>query len=160
MTINSNQSTNQFNSNDWHKIKAGLINTIEQYLTEKRKGQVCDDTITGAVLYFLGSWYYPDNLYDYKMASVSALRTFASNDVATILTQKMGEYYYDNLCKMLEGIVRLCCTINCDIFRAELDYINWSLANLSDASIDSIKNEKEQYERKLKNYQEDKMKSS
>lgn len=157
MNNNSNQSTKQLNSNDWYQIKRELINIIELYLTENRKGQACDDTITGAVWYFLGAWEYTDKLYDYKMASVSALCVLASPHVGTILTQKMGEYNYDNLCKMLEGMVKFCCTIkNCEMFMAELDHIKWNLADHSDSPTQSIKNAKEKYAGKLKKIMETK----
>jgi len=161
MNNNNNQSTKQINSTDWHEIRGGLITIIDQYLIEQRKGQVCDDSITGAVWYFFGAREYTDKLYEYKIASVSALRAFASTDVGTILTQKMGEYNYDILCQMLEGLVKFCCTIkDCEMFMAELDHIQWNLAYYSDSTIESIKKAKEEYERKLKNLMEYKSKST
>lgn len=146
----------QINSNEWYQIKEELETIIERYLTEKRKGILYDEEITIAVWYLVGSWEYYDNLDDYKYASVSALRVFASTNVPTILRQEMGEYYFEALCKMLEGMVEFCCTIkDDDLFMAELDQIRWGAANNSNMAIEIIKHVKNEYEQKLKNQEEE-----
>lgn len=156
MNNNTDQPERQVNGNNWYQIKAELETLIEQFLTESRKGIFYDEEIAIAVWYLLGSWKFQDNLYDFKYASVAALRVFASTDVAATLTQEMGEHHFGSLCKMLEGMVEFCCTIKeNDMFMAELDQIEWGGVENSGMAMEIISSMKNEYERKLKNIREE-----
>ena len=148
------QSTATKNSNESEDMEEEVLNLIEQYLEEEKKGIGYDEEIASVVYYFLGDRQFDDYVGYYPTASASVLRALTSTDVADSLKKAIGTFNFDTLCKMLERMVEFCWDIRGnEMFMAQLDQLMFgtSLTNSDCLMI----HYKKKYERLLKNIRED-----
>lgn len=145
-----NQSTNQINIIDLSQARDELLDIIEQYMKEIRKGTEYDEIEVDAY-YFLGKGEFIDHIQFYLLASVSALRAFTSEDLSDKLKQKIGKSRFFDLCKMLEKMVEFCWEIKGnEMFLAQLDQLMWRSNHIT-CTVEYIKEIKNKYERLLGN---------
>jgi len=134
---------------DFEEKKTEILNLIEQYLLEEKKGREIDEEITIVVYNLFGGRQFDDYIEFYAYACVSTLCAFTSTDIADRLKVRIGEFQFGSLCKMLEKMVECCWDIKGnDMFVAQLDQLMWDRDERS-CSSEYIRFYKRKYERLL-----------
>ena len=145
----------QKSSCDFEELRSEILNLIEQYLIEEKKGREIDEDITIVVYNLLGRRQFDDYIEFYYNACVKTLWTFASTDVANNLKENIGDFQFIVLCRLLERMVQCCWDIKeNDMFMAQLDQLMWDRDERS-CSVEYISLYKKKYERLLINIKDD-----
>ena len=148
------EDNSQKNRNASDQMREEVASYIRQYLKEAKKGKGYDQEMTFEVYSFLQNYEYPDYLSNFMIASVKALRVFATCDVGNNLKQIMGEYDFEHLCTMLENMVIFCNNVQeNEIFMAEMEQIE--LATHKSCTPENVRVYKKKYQAMLKNLSDD-----